>query len=127
MNLGFLKSIFGRMDEDPGLSRRDILAGLGLVGALLAAPKLFASPAEAMPLENTAEAAASARSSEIDATQTRPTEEGDDQSVAEPSELTDLSSHRRRRRYWRRRWRRRYWRRRWRRRYWRRRWRRRYW
>jgi hypothetical protein len=132
MNRGFLKSIFGRLDEDPGVSRRDILAGLGLAGALLAAPKLFASPAEAMPLENAAEAAASARSSETEATETRPAEEGADLAAAEPSELSDLSSQyrrRRRRRYWRRRyWRRRYWRPRvYRRRYWRRRWRRRYW
>ena len=127
MNRGFLKSIFGRVDEAPGLSRRDMLAGLGLAGALLAAPKLFASPAEAMPLENAAEAVASAPASEIKATETRPAEEGADLAAAEPSEVTDLSSQyrrRRRRRYWRRR----YWRPRvYRRRYWRRRWRRRYW
>ena len=54
---GFLKSIFEREGEAASLSRRDALAGLGLVGALLAAPKLLAStPAEAKPLDKAAKA-----------------------------------------------------------------------
>ena len=39
---GFLKSIFEREGEEAAsLSRREALAGLGLVGVLLAAPKLL--------------------------------------------------------------------------------------
>ena len=53
---GFLKSIFEREDQT-SLSRRDALAGLGLVGVLLAAPKLLASTsAEAKALDKAAEA-----------------------------------------------------------------------
>jgi hypothetical protein len=123
---GFLKSIFGREGEAAPLSRRDALAGLGLVGALLAAPKLLAlTPAEATPLDKAAEVSGSspevAKAGEVDA--------------ADAGDATDLSAQRRwRRRYYRPYWRRRYYLRRryyrpyWRRRYWRRRyWRRRYW
>ena len=53
---GFLRSIFEREDQT-SLSRRDALAGLGLVGVLLAAPKLLAStPAEAKALDTPANA-----------------------------------------------------------------------
>ena len=124
----FLRSFFGR-EDDMALSRRDILAGLGLAGLLLATPKLLSSnPAEAKALDKSA-AAGSAHAPDSETATAQAAEEGD---------VTDLSS---RRRWWRRRWRRRYWRRRrwrrrfwfrrrrfWRRRYWRRRyWRRRYW
>ena len=52
---GFLRSIFEREDQT-SLSRRDALAGLGLVGVLLAAPKLLASTsAEAKALDKHAE------------------------------------------------------------------------
>jgi hypothetical protein len=126
MERGFLNRIFGRVDEAPGLSRRDMLAGFGLAGALLAAPKMFATPAAAMPLGSAAGAAVSASDSETKATDVRPAEEGTDLAAGDSSEITDLSSQNRRRR--RRYWRRRYWRPRiYRRRYWRRRWRRRYW
>jgi len=114
----FLRSIFGPK-EGTTLSRRDALAGLGLAGLLLAAPKLLSSnPAEAKPLDKPAEAAAGYSP----ATEAKTAETHEAQEV----DITDLSS----RRYWRRRyWRRRYWRHRyWRRRHWRRRyWRRRYW
>jgi len=127
----FLRSIFSR-EADTALSRREALAGLGLAGLLLAAPKLLsASPAEAKALQPAQAAAAS----------TRETEAADPERVQEAalenagdSDVTELSSRRRwwrrrwRRRWWRRRHRRRWWRRRWhRRRWWRRRWRRRYW
>ena len=127
----FLRSIFSR-EGDTALSRREALAGLGLAGLLLAAPKLLsASPAEAKALQPAQAAAAS----------TRETEAADPERVQEAalenagdSDVTELSSRRRwwrrrwRRRWWRRRHRRRWWRRRWhRRRWWRRRWRRRYW
>jgi hypothetical protein len=119
---GFLRRVFGR-DDDAVLSRRDALAGLGLAGLLLAAPKPGSGAAEARPLDTPAEATASPAP-----------ERAVETHVAEESDATDLSSRhywRRRRRYWRRRWRwrRRYWRHRyWRRRHWRRRyWRRRYW
>ena len=52
----FLRSIFGR-EEATTLTRRDTLAGLGLAGLLLAAPKLLASGrAEAKPLDKPGEA-----------------------------------------------------------------------
>ena len=119
----FLRSIFGR-EEETTLTRRDTLAGLGLAGLLLAAPKLLSSgPVEAKPLDKPAEAAAgSSPAPEVKAAETHEAELGD---------ITDLSSQRYwRHRYWRRRyWRHRYWRRRyWRHRHWRHRyWRRRYW
>ena len=124
----FLKSIFGRDDDAAALSRRDILAGLGLAGLLVATPKLLgSSPAEAKPLDKPA----AAPTPETTATDTRAGDEGAVDLNAGDSDVTDLSArHWRRRRYWRRRWRRRYWRRPYwrRRRYWRRRyWRRRYW
>jgi len=114
----FLSSIF-RREDDAALSRRDILAGLGLAGLLLATPKLLSSsPAEANALEPVEAAAGPSPAPENKSAAAQGAEEGD---------ATDLSS---RRRWWRRRWRRRWWRRRWRRRYWFRRrrfWRRRYW
>ena len=55
----FLRSIFSR-EADTALSRREALAGLGLAGLLLAAPKLLsASPAEAKALQPAQAAAAS--------------------------------------------------------------------
>jgi hypothetical protein len=120
----FLKSVFGRSDDEAALSRRDILAGIGLAGLLAAAPKLLApSVAEAKPVAPEAGPADAARAGET---------ENSAEGAAADSDVTDLSAQR----YWRRRyWRRRYWRRRYywrpryyRRRYWRRRyWRRRYW
>ena len=96
----FLRSIFGP-EEGTTLSRRDALAGLGLAGLLLAAPKLLSSsPAEAKPLDKPVEAAAgSSPATEVKTPETH---------EAQESGITDLSS----RRYWRRYyWRRRYWRR----------------
>jgi hypothetical protein len=124
---GFLKSIFGREDHTP-LSRREALAGLGLVGALLAAPKLLASTAaEAAPLEKPAGVSRSSPMPEAKASADRVGDAGAaDPKAADAVDATELSA----RRYWHRRyyWRRRYWRPYWRRRYWRRRyWRRRYW
>ncbi len=102
------------------LSRREMLAGLGLAGLLVATPKLLPlSAAEAGTLPPAVAPAAGA------ADAAKPAEEGAEGHADGAS--TDLSARRyRRRRYWRRRyWRPRYWRRRhWRRRYWRRR---RYW
>ena len=39
----FFGSVFGRDDDEAALSRRDILAGIGLAGLLVAAPKLLTS------------------------------------------------------------------------------------
>jgi hypothetical protein len=113
-------------DDVAILSRRDALAGLGLVGLFLAAGPKLLTPAEAKPVDAPAvDTEAVADATRAEATETAQRDAGDSADVA------DLSAHRRRRRYWRRRyWRRRYWRHRhWRRRYWRRRhWRRRrYW
>jgi hypothetical protein len=130
----FLTSIFGS-DDEPALSRRDALAGLGL-GALLVATAKFVAPsaAQGKPLDQAAGAAAS--SAPETKTAENQAQEHAELNAAESSDATDLSSRRywRRRHYWRRPWRRRHWRRRyywrrpWRRRYWRRRyWRRRYW
>jgi hypothetical protein len=125
-----LTSIFGG-DDTAILSRRDALAGLGL-GALLAATAKFVAPsaADAKPLDQPAEAAASAGPE----TNSAEAQHEHHAELSEPhgSDATDLTSRRRwRRRWWRRRWRRRHWFRRrrfWRRRHWRRRyWRRRYW
>jgi hypothetical protein len=120
-----LRSFFGR-EGDATLSRRDTLAGLGLAGLLLAAPKLLlSSPAEAKALDKPAEVAAAASPKpEIKAAETRGAKEATlDLNPADTADVTELSSYHRR---WHRpRWRRRYWRRPyWRRRYWRRR---RYW
>jgi hypothetical protein len=105
---------------DKVLSRRQAVAGVGLIGLFLAAPKLFApGAAQAKELSAPVEAAAHAA----------PATDNKKAEVAEPvvadatdtAEVTDFSAQRWRRRYWRRRyWRpRRYWRRRyWRRRYW---------
>ena len=125
----FLRSVFSRDDDAVALSRRDMLAGLGLAGLFLAAPKLLPGVAEAGTLAPAVEP--EARSA--DATNSKATEQSDVEPKAASGDVTEFSAHRRRywrRRYWRRRyWRRRYWgRRHWRRRYWRRRyWRRRYW
>ena len=123
----FFSSIFSSDDRE-GLSRRDVLAGLGLAGLIAAAPTLLSStPAEAKNLN--APAGEPDVPSNAKATEDRAVEAHD----ADAPDATDLSARRRwRRRYWRRRyWRRRHWRRRyfrrrryWRRRYWRRR---RYW
>ena len=118
----FVRSICSRDDDELALSRRDMLAGLGLAGLLVAAPKFLApSAAEAKTLApEPVDSAEPAKVAEHDAGEHNAADDGD---------VTDLSS-----RHWRRRhWRRRYWRRPWRRRYWRRRyylrrpWRRRYW
>ena len=128
---GLLGSFFSR--DDPAtvcLSRRDMLAGMGLVGLLVSAPKLLASGAAEAGTINTPSAASQ------DSADTTHAKIRDDSAVERTAEgstdATDLSAqYGRYRRYWRRRyrWRRRYWRRRyrWHRRYWRRRyWRRRY-
>jgi hypothetical protein len=122
----FLRSIFGRAGDTAELSRRDTLAGLGLAGLLLAAPKLLSSsPAEAKALDKPAEAAAAASPKpEANAAEIQGAEAGAlELNPGDTADVTELSSYHR---YWHRpRWRRRYWRRRyWRRRYWRRR---RYW
>jgi len=114
----FLNSLRGQDTEGTALSRRDMLAGLGLVGLLVAAPKMLVpGVAEAATLDAPAAAPAAAIDRPI-------AEQRPDDSV----EATDLSAQRwrRRRRYWRRRYYRpRYYiRPRYRRRYWRRR---RYW
>ena len=114
-----LSAVFGRDDDAAVLSRRNVLAGLGLVGAVLAAPQLLsATAAEAKPL---AKPEPDAAATEVNAR----AEQASQEIGTEASEATDLSSQywrRRRRRYvyWRRprRYivvRRRYWRRR---RYW---------
>jgi hypothetical protein len=104
------------------------LAGIGLAGLFVAAPKLLSGPAEASTI-NTPPVEPPAGSS--DTADAKVTEHSAvERDATDTGEITDLSARRWRRRYWRRRyWRRRYWRRRyWRRRYWRRRyWRRRYW
>ena len=118
----FLRSICSRDDDGAALSRRDMLAGLGLAGLLVAAPKfLGSSVAEAKPLAPVPEPVDSA-DADIKVAE-RDANEGN---AAADTDATDLSARRYwRRRYWRRRhWRRRYWRRRY---YWRRPWRRRYW
>src|ERR1043165_2679125 len=118
----FLRSICSRDDDSAALSRRDMLAGLGLAGLLVAAPKFLGpSVAEAMPL--------AAPEPEIDSADgdAKVAEHDAGEDNADESDATDLTSRRRwRRRHWRRRyyWRRRHWRRRY---YWRRPWRRRYW
>lgn len=123
---GLISGLFGRDDPAAALSRREMLAGIGLVGLLATAPKLLvSSPAEA----RTVDALSAKPDDSADTTQTsedRSAERKDENTT----DVTELSAQRRR--YWRRRyrWRRRYWRRRyhWRRRYWRRRrWYRRYW
>ena len=117
-------------DPDAGaLSRRDMLAGLGLAALFVAAPTvLTAYPAKAGP----ADTPAVAPERPADATKAV-----DDRAVEGDADATEFSAWHRywhrprwRRRYWHRvHWRRRYWRRRhWHRVYWRRRhWRRRYW
>ena len=93
----FLSSVCSRGDDAVALSRRDMLAGLGLLGLVISAPKLLLpSAAEARTID--APAAGSA-----DATNDQVTE----QSAADGADVTELSAQRRR--YWRRRyWRRRY-------------------
>jgi hypothetical protein len=116
-----LTSLFSR--EPAALSRRDMLAGMGLAGLFVAAVKVLPpSAAEA----GTLAPAAAPEPGTADA-QAKATEQSAIEGSAD-GDVTDLSSRRWRRRYWRRRWRRRHWRRRYwgRRRYWRRRWRRRY-
>src|SRR4051794_41467225 len=92
---GFLRSIFEREDQT-SLSRRDALAGLGLAGVLLAAPKLLAStPAEA----RSAEVAGSPGAPQTDGGNSQ-VSQADDVGAADASDATDLSA----RRYWRRRY-----------------------
>lgn len=123
----FLSSICSR-EPDAGvtLSRRNVLAGLGLTGLFVATPTLLiSSPAEAA-VANTPPVLPE-RSADV--------AEAEESNATDAADVTDVSAQRWRRRYWRRRyWRRRYWRRvYWRRRYWRgpywrrRYWRRRYW
>jgi hypothetical protein len=110
----FLKSLFGR-DDSATLSRREALAGLGLVGLVAATAKLIAvSPAEAKPLDQPVAAAAQAAETQV--AEAREREPG----AADNGDLTDVSS----RRHWHRHWHRRHWRRHWHRRRW---WRRHYW
>jgi hypothetical protein len=110
-------------DDREAFSRRDMLAGLGLAGLIVAVPKILGpATAEAKDLSVADQPPAPAKA--------KGAEERREAKDADTPDATDLSSrHHRRRRYWRRRyWRHRYWRRRhWRRRYWRRRyWRRRW-
>jgi hypothetical protein len=109
-------SLCGR-DDGAVLARRDVLAGIGLAGLLLAAPKvLLPGVAEAKSLDPVAEPETGAAQA---------SEAGSAEHRAEGStDVAELSARRRwRRRYYGRRryWRHRYWRRR---RFWRRR---RYW
>ena len=119
----FLNGIFNR--DQAALSRRDMLAGLGLAALFATAPKLLApGVAEASPV---------VAPETDDVTTSEAAEPAAEQRNAANDGVTEFSSQP----YWRyrRRWRRRYWRRRyWRRRYWyrpygyrRRYWRRRYW
>jgi len=115
----FLMSMFGRDDDAAVLSRRNVLAGLGLVGAAIAVPALLSpGAAEAKPMGKPADAPVRSESA------AEVSEKTVQEPTADSSDATDLSSQ-----YWRRRRRYRYWRRprRYivvRRRYWRRR---RYW
>src|SRR6187399_3120559 len=122
----FLGSFCSRDQDGSALSRRDMLAGIGLAGLFVAAPTLLSSSvAEARTLNAPA---VEPEVGSADGTDAKATEhsavEGD---AADSADVTELSA--RHRRYWRRRYRRhRYWRRRyWRRRYWRRRYYRRVW
>ena len=122
----FLRSICSRDHDAVALSRRDMLAGIGLAGLFVAAPTLLSSSvAEARTLNAPA---VEPEVGSADAADAKATEhsavEGD---AADSADVTELSA--RHRRYWHRRyWRHRYWRRRyWRRRYWRRRYYRRVW
>lgn len=124
----FLNSVFAR-ETETSLSRREALAGLGLVGAVLATPTLIASrPAEAKPLDKAAEAESSKAHSEPNDEAKRQVAEAQD--VSDATELTSRRHwhhhHHWHRRHWG--WRRRHWG--WRRRHWgwrRRHWHRRYW
>lgn len=128
-----IASVCGRDHHAPAFTRREMLAAIGLAGALAAAPKLLASsPAEART--NNAHTVAP----EVESPNPANATTTDDTAVdaGDTTDATEFSARRYyrryyyRRRYWRRRyWRRRYWRPRYyRRRYWRRRyWRRRYW
>ncbi len=123
----FLSSVCSRDHEGVALARRDVLAGIGLAGLFLAAPKLL-SVAEA----RTITAPGVEPEVSADPTNSKVTEHGaaHERSAADSADVTEVSAQRWRRRYWQRRyWRRRYWHRRyWRRRYWRRRyWRRAWW
>jgi hypothetical protein len=126
-----LRGFYSQDHNAAALSRREMLAGIGLAGLFVAAPNLLAmSPAEARTINTPAvEPAAPADTTSAEVTEDSAVE----RDAADTADVTEFSAHRRwsSRYYWRRRyWRRRYWRRRYyvRRRYWRRRyWRRRYW
>ena len=126
---GFWNTVFGCDEDAAGLSRRNVLAGLGLVGAVLAAPKLLVASAEATPLAKATQATAASGVSDGQNVDQGTQDTATDLNAETISDATDLSAQRwrwrRRRRYWRRRyWRPRVYRRRyWRRRYWRRRYR----
>ena len=126
----FLNGFFSR--DEAVLSRRDMLAGLGLAAVVATAPKLL--------LPDVAEAKSNAPAIAPEPAKAEAAEPvADQRNAADSTDATEFSARRYywRRRYWRRRYywrpryyRRRYWRRRyyWRPRYYRRRyWRRRYW
>ena len=124
---GFLKSIFEREGEEAAsLSRRDALAGLGLVGVAARGAETLGFNSPPRRSRSTRLPNASGSSPEV--------AKADEVTAADAGDATDLSARRYYRRryyrpYWRRRYyvRRRYYRPYWRRRYWRRRyWRRRY-
>ena len=118
----FFGSVFSRDDDEAALSRRDILAGIGLAGLFVAAPTLLTSGVAEAKTFNTPVPEPDAGSADrADAKRTE--ESAAERSAADDTDVTDLSAQRYRRRRWRRRyWRPRYYRRRyWRRRYWRRR------
>ncbi len=122
----FLASVCSRDHDAVALSRRDMLAGIGLAGLFVAAPTLLSSSvAEARTINAPAVEPEVGSADAADAKATEHSSvEGD---AADSADVTELSA--RHRRYWRRRYRRRrYWRHRyWRRRYWRRRYYRRVW
>jgi hypothetical protein len=115
-----LTSVCSRSDDAVALSRRDMLAGIGLAGLLIAAPKLLAPGAAEAKSIGAPAVEPDVRSA--DATEAKVAEQSDvERTTADSGDVTDLSARRHWRRYY---WRRRYWRRRryWgRRRYWRRR------
>ena len=83
-----VRSVFSRDDDEAALSRRDILAGIGLAGLLVAAPKLLTSSvAEAKTIAPEAGSA--------DAANAKGTEDSAvERSAADDTDVTDLSARR---------------------------------
>jgi hypothetical protein len=119
-----LRSAASGSDDAAVLSRRDVLAGIGVAGVLVVAGSTLLAPRPAQARVNTP--ATEPAATPDDATRAEVAEcELPNPADLDTADVTEFSAQWRRR-YWRRRyWRRRYWRRRyWRRRYWRRRYRR---